>query len=520
VYRLWLPSGEYYLKHYRIPGPRAALQNFIRPCKALLEWNAAERVAACGIPTAEPLAIGRTYAGWRIADSYLLTRAIPDTVPLHDFVLHGLREISGQSRARIVQQIARALGRIAGRLHRGRLAHHDFHPGNVLVRVTDGDHVRLWLIDLHAVSRRWWIRTRERLSNLAALGHFFTTLATPADRLRFFRVYWSEFHGEARSQSSRRRDLLLARAVRVTEEFCEQASAAAFRRHDQKWRRANRRVRILRQEGVRACGLAELGDAFLRETAQNPQMVFGPGGVREWLSTADDPKMALVTCQSGELLVSGRAACWADHGNRGWFSRLKPSRARRGWETGHALLRRRHPCVKPLLFVETAAGKGACHMLLLEIPPGAVPLDTWLIQSALTGDGRERRLNEAVRRLADLVQGLHALGFEHDALTLGELLVSTARERPQLKWAFPERIRQRRSARYRQRLRNLATLFSSALDPRICVTRATCARFLRRYLAEAAGEWKPWWRAIAAETEQLGQRCPRVSRRLPEAERS
>src|SRR5258708_4289085 len=43
VYRLRLASGEYYLKHFRIPDLRAGLQNLLRKSKAEREWMAARR---------------------------------------------------------------------------------------------------------------------------------------------------------------------------------------------------------------------------------------------------------------------------------------------------------------------------------------------------------------------------------------------------------------------------------------------------------------------------------------------
>jgi tRNA A-37 threonylcarbamoyl transferase component Bud32 len=359
VYRLALPAGDFYLKHYRIPGPRAALQNVIRPCKAMLEFRAAQRVAACGIPTAEAVAVGRTFSGWRVTDNYLITKAIPDVVPLHDYLLSDFPELPAAEQTRIRQQIARRLGRLAGRMHRGRLAHHDFHAGNVLIRI-DEDRVRLWLIDLHALSHRLWLIEREARENLASLGHFFTALATPSDRLRFFTSYWRERRGESFNHAAS----AFASAVRRVEDFCRRATIEAFRRDDKKWRRANRRVRTIHGDGIRIRGLAELGDDFLQSVVERPDLLFDASRVQTWNHRSADCRDALILLPvNGETRMC-RAIWTAAPVGRLVFRRRNPA-ARLAWEAGHALLRRRIPAVRPLLHADFAPPTCAGSLLLI-----------------------------------------------------------------------------------------------------------------------------------------------------------
>ncbi|HUG91743.1 MAG TPA: lipopolysaccharide kinase InaA family protein, partial [Planctomycetaceae bacterium] len=463
VYRLSLPAGEFYLKHYRIPGPRAALQNVIRPCKAMLEWTAIRRVAECGIPTTRPVAVGRTFAGWRIGDNYLVTRSIAGAEPLQDFVLHALPVLAAARQARLRQEIATGLGRLAGRLHRGRLVHDDFHAGNVLVRLDDDDRVRLWLIDLHAVSRRWWPAPREQRANLASLGHFFTALAGRTDRLRFYRAYWLEREGTTWGRLAAGEDdsptprparpfragplrARFARAAREVETFCRRASDQAFHRDDRKWRRRNRRVRILNAPGRHARGLAELGEDVLRKVCDRPDDVFRAACVRHWIRRDPAGRVAMVTLEGGRASGTCRAAWWparreAPRSLPGsvpltrlirpvrWLSSPRTSTARRAWETGHALLRRRIPVAKPLLFVETLDGEGAGSLLLVEVPRDAVPLDTVLRRHAAVGERHGDSLLRAIQgNLADLVRGLHAAGFEHGGLAASQILIAADRQ--------------------------------------------------------------------------------------------
>ena len=49
VYRLLLPGGEFYLKHFRIADWKALLQNVVRPSKAEREWRAAHAHRRAGL---------------------------------------------------------------------------------------------------------------------------------------------------------------------------------------------------------------------------------------------------------------------------------------------------------------------------------------------------------------------------------------------------------------------------------------------------------------------------------------
>ena len=58
VYRVQLRGGRFYLKHHKPTRFPRRLQNLFRPCRALLEWTAARRIAGLGLPTIEPVAVG------------------------------------------------------------------------------------------------------------------------------------------------------------------------------------------------------------------------------------------------------------------------------------------------------------------------------------------------------------------------------------------------------------------------------------------------------------------------------
>ena len=76
VYRVALAGGEVvYVKHNLLPDARSWLRQLVRPSKARMEFDRALAVAARGVPTVTPLALGERRAFLGACDSYLVTRS-------------------------------------------------------------------------------------------------------------------------------------------------------------------------------------------------------------------------------------------------------------------------------------------------------------------------------------------------------------------------------------------------------------------------------------------------------------
>ncbi|MEX2286376.1 MAG: lipopolysaccharide kinase InaA family protein, partial [Planctomycetaceae bacterium] len=243
VYRLQLDAGGFYLKHYKATRFPRRLQNLLRPCRASLEWTAARRIAGLGIPTFEPVAVGYCRPGLVVGDNYLVTREIPNAIPLDDFVLASLGNRSAPSVVR--DSIAIELGDLVARLHAGRIVHSDLHAGNILVRIGANGHARLWLIDLHPVRQGSRLSVGSIEHNLSLLNHFFAGMATPSDRLRFFRSYMRTLESVssttplAGTTTTRRSMRALSRRF---DAYCANAVWQGLRKADRKWITGNRRL--------------------------------------------------------------------------------------------------------------------------------------------------------------------------------------------------------------------------------------------------------------------------------------
>src|SRR5262249_3537544 len=77
AYSVGLPGGPtVYVKRNLLPDLRAWLRQTVRPSKARTECARALAVAARGVATVEPLAVGERQAPLGACDSYLVTRAL------------------------------------------------------------------------------------------------------------------------------------------------------------------------------------------------------------------------------------------------------------------------------------------------------------------------------------------------------------------------------------------------------------------------------------------------------------
>ena len=539
VYRLDLPDGTFYLKHFRVADWKAWLRNAVRACPAELERRAVDHVAAVGLATMEIVAIGKTLRGGVVTDSFLISREIPDAVQLDDYLLSMFRELSPQRQARLRQRLAVELGMLAARMHEAGLWHVDFHAGNVLVELGDDDQPRLWLIDLHAAKSRRALSHRQRLANIAALHQFFAGRMTRTDRLRFWRAYdggrwtvnggrWNEDEGSRMENGTipsvhRPPSIIHQRRLATLDSYLAATAERGWQRADRAWARGNRHVRKLDTPTSHCRGLATLDETWLKSLRDDPEQLFA--AATRWYKQTRTRRVAAVAVPEHVRAGGGFWKCLEAPGFVArWLARFRWSPVRRAWEIGHALLRRNIPTPRPLMFVERNDGDTHRHYLLTESVPETVTLEQFVITHSVTSE-----TGELVRKLAAVVQRLHAAGFDHRDLKWSNILVHTegsARFAPHPQPLSPFRgegsncvwlldldaVWQWRWLPRFRRVQNLSRLVVSSLQ-HAAVRRTDRLRFLRYYLGDSfAAEWKSWWRQIARRAESKIERNQRVGR--------
>ena len=201
---------------------------------------------------------------------------------------------------------------------------------------------------------------------------------------------------------------------------------------------------------------------------------------------------------------------------RRWLRHLlPPSRSRRGWQAGHALLHRYIAAARPLALLERRLGPFVVDSLLLtERIGGAMDLATYLERGtdARAGRGWIRDKRGLIEKLARHVRQLDQAGFVHRDCKPENVLLLT---RPELRlvWVDMDGVQYcRRPASEAERLRPLVRL-EAALHEHPALTRTDRVRFLKTYCGGIGRDphaWRRVWHAVAPRVAgKLAQRQTR-----------
>ncbi len=532
VYRVELPSGVIFLKHFKTSHTWEILRNTLRGTPAAREAHAVQAVAAANIETMTCVALGCQSRGPLARDSFLASSAIEKAIPL-DSVARDPQYASLRTPA-FRRELARALGRLCGRLHRAGLVHRDLHPANLLVEVTDDaacmsvpSPIRLKLIDLQGVRprRKWGIifrRAARARWDLFGLFNFFQT-AGRADRWRFLDAYLREVHADSAATLTSSSSTTVARAEHRShrqlagqiEAFCRHALRQEQRRYDKKWQRSNRRLIVGDSPGIRCRGLAILGTDQVLELRANPDTLFRADRVRLWLRRTNSVRAAVVdlwaagTSLRCEVRETSRPLGWRD-----LLPRLGWSATRRVWEMTHALRRRGVSTPRTLLYLETRSVSRVREILVVERSGRNVTPATFLAQQfpGLSPRQREAWINASARMLAGELARMREFSLVHRRLSAADLLVNVDAGDCSVQIGGADRIVRRRFLPQRSVNRMLGQLEASlSAFPELRLTHRL--RFLKKYRGDRfASEWK----SLCARSQPLVPAwiaCPHLQRR-------
>ncbi len=504
VYRLRLPEGEYYLKHYKVADWKTGLQNVVRKSRAALEFTAIQRVANLELPTTEVVAWGEMFHGPFVGapfvgDSYLITRAIPHTVSLHDFLDTEFDQLSATEQTSLRQQIAQQLGYLIGTMHCHKLFHHDLHAGNVLIRIKPGGNCQLSIIDLHALCAQKRFSLRHALRNLALFNNFFVRRTEQTDLLRFLNSYWQQVATGSTGAADGRAiaDLpdQFADFVQHVASHCRQSVQVAYQNGDRKWQRSNRRLKIVVSKNRDCRYLTSLNDNGVRQVMESPGQYLTSSNLKQLISGADKRSSADL-----QIVIRHRATSTQED----------KSSLRNTWEVGHALRRRRLSTALPLLHLKETSPSGDAEYLVLQKTSEATTIQTWLAENC--GDAKNKPkqkllVDELGKLLATEMRWLHESGISHDSLSLENLSVLTENGKRRICFEELQGIYSDPHAGSVEHYSQIARLAQSTMETGL-ISRTTHLRFLKRYLFGSIGQrsrlqkptWKNAWRKIETNT--------------------
>ncbi|RUL87268.1 lipopolysaccharide kinase InaA family protein [Tautonia sociabilis] len=519
VYRVALPAGAVFVKHFLVPTWREVLRQWFRRGKGRNEGKRARLLAGAGVPTIRPLALGERRVRKFLFDNYLISAEIPNATPLDRFLREDLPAFPPRRAAVVRHRLAEALGTLTGRLHEAGIRHDDFHPGNLLLRLDEGDRPWLAMIDLDALRLGKPLRGSAAAANLARLNHASLLLATRADRQRFLRAY-ARARGEAIGDLPR---------------FTRQVVALTRRWAERLWRRRARRCVGSNQEFQAIRGrrgwIVASREVDRREVEA---MLQAPDALVEGPEAALLKQSRTTTVAERTLTVGGRPTrVIAKRFNRkkrleALLSAVRPSRAWRAWRANHHLRSRGLPTPADLAVIGRDARWGRFRLplgptetfLITEKADPAVTLGDYLREVLPHRPPAEQLA--ARRRLAaalgGLVRVLHARSLSDRDLKASNILIEGDPDaaRPSLSLIDLVGVRLISPLPRNRRVQNLARLLAS-LAEHPGWSRSDSLRVLRAYLPQheaAAGRWKATWRRIARRIDRKRARNRRLGRPL------
>jgi len=507
VYRVDLPEGPVYVKHFLVPGLRAKLRQWFRRGKGRNEGRRTRYLDAIGVPTITPIALGEQRRHRLLFENYLITPAVPEAVPLDEFVEGTLPGWPEARRTRVRHLLADALAELTARLHDGGFLHQDFHPGNVLVRIGPGDRPTLTMIDLDALRVTRRVGRADAQRNLALLNHYFWLRSERTDRFRFLRAYLKA-RGDAGGVDAH----AFARDIEVDTRSC-----------------ANKYFETTRGPLGWAVAVRDLDPAEVRGLLADPDAPFRrPGAVI--LKDSRTTTVAETTMRVGGLPVP---VIYKRFNRKKWLDPLltwfRPSRAWQSWQAGQHLLSRAVPTPRNLAFLARLRPfwrdplfgylPHETYLVTVKAEPAVTLYDyARRVLPTLDPEARRARVRSLTLALARLLRTLHERSLsDRDLKTANILIVGDPEADPvELSVIDLVGVRLLHPLPDHRRVQNLARLNLSLLDVP-GRTRSDALRFLRTYLPwglSPHNDWKGLWRAIAATGRQKVERNLRRGRRL------
>jgi tRNA A-37 threonylcarbamoyl transferase component Bud32 len=520
VYRVDLPDGALFIKHYLVPDYRAMFRQWFRRGKGRNEGKRCRLLASIGVPTIEPIALGEQRRRKFLFENFLVTCEVPGTLPLDEFLEDRLDELPEPLRSQTRQRVACSLAVLTARLHNAGLTHIDFHPGNVLIRLGRDRQPELTMIDLDALRQSRRLSWAQAGQNLALLDHYFWLRSSRGDRHRFLRTY-------LRNRTDQPPD---ARAFgRSIEDSTRTWAERLWRRWGRRCRGTNKYFRKVKGGHCWAVASRDLDVSEVDALLRDPDGPFRRTGTfvlkNSRTSTVAEATMQVDGEPTRVIYKRFNRKKWIDP----WLNLFRPSRAWRSWQAGHDMASRAIPTPRNLAYLARRRPFWSRPLSCL------LPYETYLVtlreENAITlldyvhdvlpalpeGERKSslRRLNLA---LAHLLRALHERSLSHRDLKASNILVYLDATDPDglLSLIDLAGVRLITPVPESRRHQNLARL-SVSLNGIPGRTRTETLRFLRAYLPwglSPLSNWKAVWRSTARAIEVKQVRNRRRGRPL------
>jgi len=516
VYRVDLPEGPVYIKHFLVPDRRAKYRQWVRRGKGRNEGRRSEFLASIGVATITPVALGEQRKRKFLFENYLVTLGIRDATPLDEFVESRLPTLSEPLQSRIRRKLAESLATMTARLHNAGLLHQDFHPGNVLVRFATENTPELVMIDLDALRRSRDVSWKLALQNLALLNQFFWLRSSRADRYRFLKAYLA---GRNETPPD------VAGVAQRIEDSTRLWAERLWQRWGRRCRTSNKYFETFSSESAWGVASRDVDPDLMHALLDDPD-----GPFRAADTTILKDSRTTTVAETTMLVNDQPTAVIYKRFNRKKLldpilALFRPSRAWRSWQAAQHLSARGIPTPRNLAFLARYRSFASDPVfwylphetyLITVKEQDAVTLSSYVSDTltALPPEIRRERIRSLTGSLARLVRTLHERSLSHRDLKSSNILIKVGdgQKHEELSLIDLVGVRLRYPLPWHRRAQNLARL-SLSLSTVPDRTRSDALYFLRLYLPwglSPLSDWKSRWRSIE---RAMGRKIRRNARR-------
>lgn len=386
--------GDCFSKELKVTGPRAWFRELFRGAKAKLEFEKAVAIRSKGIETIQPIAWQGSRWRFLPGQSQIISRAVPESQPLSDFL--------DTATPKQKRQIATKLGQFFKAMFAAGVLHPDPHPGNFLVSTDEQGQLKLTLIDLHSVQLKKELSEKEIRTNLVLLNRWFTLRASRQDRQRF----WNAFAGRSEKELARQID---QETLQSNLRFWQRRYSRYFTKNSEFMP-----IQIGDYHGMmhRSC------PAFLLDELKKQ---YG--------------KLPLINQNQGKVLKHSSSGTVIEHASGKYIFKLIPagtfcervknlfrsSSVRKSWMFGQSVADRWLPTPRPLIMLHHYScgmpGEGLIVMPKIE---GAKSLHDRV--NDIRKNKKPHQLLEIVEKLGRLIRQMHDRGVSHRDLKANNIL--------------------------------------------------------------------------------------------------
>ena len=470
---LTLPgSGEViFVKRYKSLGFMNIFKYFFFSSKASSEWKNMNHFLSNDIPVPIPIAKGEKRKLRCLLDSYLITKAIVNAMPLHNYVADHL-DVDKSPDALLKRRILiKKLALLVQQIHNGGFFYRDLHAGNILVLESNGE-TQLCLIDFHKVWHYRYLPIWMRVRDLAQLRNSLS--ASRTDRLRFLQEY-----AKTNPSFFKRLKIYARRIERKAEKLwrihLKSRTKRCLLKSSEFDVKKNRSQTIFFNKSYSENLVTDVIETYHNDLISNRLNVLKK-------TRKEIVSVITVNHHQKELKVLLKESNYPS-----FLSRLRyvlcKSRARKCWFAARGLKVRKITTPSALALIEKRCfGLPKQNIILTEFVDQAFELNDYVLKNFKNGlspcEAHEKK-EQFIWEFSQTLRNLHQKGIYHADLKSNNVLV---KENMEGGWTFYvidlDRVDFKHHLSFRERSNNLAQINASVAD---CINLRDRLKFFRNY---------------------------------------